>query len=122
MRAVIRSSSRRALAVRVPVSGPSSPVELARHRMATTISRSRSRAIGSGGRPLPLRFQKQFRFSEDARADYGRADPPSDIESPGLPRIAMMFDKDDGHSLEVLHVDAGHRPRYFIARWVPSLP
>ena len=64
---------------------------------------------GIGGWRLPLRFQKQFRLGEHARANYARAVPPSGIELPGLPRVATMLDEDGGHPLAVLHVDARHR-------------
>jgi len=46
---------------------------------------------GSGGRRLPLRFQKQFRLGQDALADHARAVPPSGIELSGLPRVAMVL-------------------------------
>jgi len=64
---------------------------------------------GTGGLPLPLRFQKQFRFGEDALANHARAVPPGGIKLPGLPRVAMMLDEDGGHPLAVLHADARHR-------------
>ena len=64
---------------------------------------------GTGGRRLPLRFQKQFRLGEHARANYARAVPPGGIELTGLPRVAMMLDEDGGHPLAVLHVDTRHR-------------
>jgi hypothetical protein len=63
---------------------------------------------GTGGRHLPLRFQKQFRLGEHARANYPRAVQPGGIQLPGLPRGAMMLDEGGGHPLAVLHVDARH--------------
>jgi hypothetical protein len=64
---------------------------------------------GTGARRLALRFQKQFRLGEHARANYPRAVPPDGIELPGLPRVATMLDEGGGHPLAVLHVDARHR-------------
>jgi len=63
----------------------------------------------TGGRRLPLRFQKQFRLGEHARANYARAVPPGGIELPGLPRVATMLDEGGGHPRAVLHLDARHR-------------
>jgi hypothetical protein len=57
---------------------------------------------------LTLRFQKQFRLSEDALADHARAVPPSRIELPGLPCVATVLDESGGHPLAVLHVDSRH--------------
>ena len=62
-----------------------------------------------GDRRLPLRFQKQFRLGEDALADHARAVPPSRIELPSLPCIAMVLDEGGGHPRAVLHVDPRHR-------------
>jgi hypothetical protein len=64
---------------------------------------------GTGCLRLALRFQKQFRLGEHARANDARAVPPGGIELPGLPRVAMMLDEGGGHPLAVLHVDARHR-------------
>jgi len=63
----------------------------------------------SGGRRLPLRFQKQFRLGEDALANHARAIPPGGIELPGLPCVATVLDESGGHPRAVLHVDSRHR-------------
>src|SRR6266852_5675935 len=62
-----------------------------------------------GGRRLPLRFQKQFRFGQKALADQARAVPPGSIELPRLPRVAMVLNECGGHPRAVLHVDSRHR-------------
>jgi hypothetical protein len=64
---------------------------------------------GTGGWRLALRFQKQFRLGEHARANYTRTVPPRSVELPGLPRVATMLDEGGGHPLAVLYVDARHR-------------
>jgi hypothetical protein len=63
----------------------------------------------SGGRRLPLRFQKQFRLGEDALANHARAVAPGGIELPGLPRVATALDESGGHPLAMLQVDSRHR-------------
>jgi hypothetical protein len=61
------------------------------------------------GRRLPLRFQKQFRFGQDAFADHARTFAPGGIELSGLPRVATVLDEHGGHPRAVLPVDARHR-------------
>jgi hypothetical protein len=63
----------------------------------------------SGGRRLPLRFQKQFRLGQDALADHARAVPPGGIELPGLPRVTTVLDQGGGHLRALLQADARHR-------------
>ena len=63
----------------------------------------------TGGRWLPLRFQKQFRLGEDALANHARSLPPGGIELPGLPCVPTALDKCRGHPLAVLEVEARHR-------------
>ncbi len=62
-----------------------------------------------GGRRLALRFQKQFRLSQNAFADHPRAVSPGGIELSGLPGVAMVLDESRGHALAVVHVDSRHR-------------
>jgi hypothetical protein len=62
-----------------------------------------------GRRWLPLRFQKQFRFGENALANRACAVPPGGIELAGLPRVATVLHESGGHPLAILHLDARHR-------------
>jgi hypothetical protein len=63
-------------------------------------------------RRLPLRFQKQFRFGEDALAHHARAFAPGGIELRSLPRIATVFHECSSHPLTVVRADS--RDRYQI--------
>ena len=58
---------------------------------------------------LPLRFEEQIRWIEDALADRDRAIAPGGIQLSGLPRFAVILCEDCGHPLAVLQVDAGRR-------------
>jgi hypothetical protein len=62
-----------------------------------------------GGRWRPLRFQKQFRFGENALAYQARAFAPGGVELPGLPRVATVLDESGGHPPAILHADPRHR-------------
>ena len=62
-----------------------------------------------GCRRLPLRFQKQFRFGENAFADRARAFAPSRVQLPCLPRIATMRHESGRHARAVVGVDSRHR-------------
>jgi hypothetical protein len=62
-----------------------------------------------GCRRLLLRFQKQFRFGENALADRARAFAPGRIQLPGLPRIATMRHESGRHARAVVGVDSRHR-------------
>ena len=62
-----------------------------------------------GCRWLPLRFQKQFRFGENALANHARAFAPGGIELPGLPRAEVMLGERRGHPLAIVQLDARHR-------------
>ena len=64
---------------------------------------------GTGGLRLALRFQKQFRLGEDARANHARAVPPGGIQLPGLPRIAAVRDEGCGHLPALLSIHTRHR-------------
>ena len=58
---------------------------------------------------LALRFQKQFRFAENALSNYPRAFPPGGVKLRGLPRIATVFHESRGHALTVFGTNASHR-------------
>jgi hypothetical protein len=58
---------------------------------------------------LPLRFQKQFRFGQNALANRACAFAPGRIDQPGLPRVATVLDEGSRHALAMLHIHAGHR-------------
>jgi hypothetical protein len=58
---------------------------------------------------LPLRFQKQFRFGENAFADCARALAPGRVELPGLPRVTAMRHESGRHAHAVLGADSRHR-------------
>jgi hypothetical protein len=62
---------------------------------------------------LALRFQKQFRFRENALANYPRAFAPDDVKLRRLPRIAAVLHEYVGHALTVFGADAGHRHQIF---------
>jgi len=62
-----------------------------------------------GCRWLPLRFQKQFRFGENALANRACALAPGGIELPGFTRIAVMLDEDRRHPLAIFQALARHR-------------
>jgi hypothetical protein len=69
--------------------------------------------FGRGGlfhlRLLPLRFQKQLRFGENALANHARALTPGSVKLCGLPRIATVLHECRGHALTVFRADARHR-------------
>jgi hypothetical protein len=58
---------------------------------------------------LPLGFQKQFRFGENAFANHARAFAPGCVKLRRLPRIAAVLHKRLGHTFAVFSTDAGHR-------------
>jgi len=58
---------------------------------------------------LPLRFQKQFRFRQNALANHARAFAPSLVKLRGLPRIAAVLHEGVRHALAVFGADARHR-------------
>ncbi len=64
---------------------------------------------GRGCGWLPLRFQKQFRFGQNALANRACGFAPGRIELPGLPRVATVLDECGGHALAMLRIHAGHR-------------
>lgn len=55
---------------------------------------------------LPLRFQKQFRFGENALANYARTFAPGGIKLRGLARVATVLHESGGHPLTVIRVDS----------------
>lgn len=57
-------------------------------------------------RRLPLRFQKQFWFSEDALANHARAFAPRGVKLRGLPGIATVLHECGGHPLTVVRADS----------------
>ena len=59
-------------------------------------------------RRLPLRFQKQFGFGENALANHARAFAPSGVKLRGLPRIAALLHPCGGHPLTVLRTNSRH--------------
>ena len=58
---------------------------------------------------LSLRFQKQFRFGENAFSNYARAFPPGGVKLGCLPRIAAVLHERLGHTFAVFGADARHR-------------
>jgi hypothetical protein len=60
-------------------------------------------------RRLALRFQKQFRFGENALAHHARALPPGGVKLRCLPRFAAVLHEYCGHALAVIRADARHR-------------
>jgi hypothetical protein len=60
-------------------------------------------------RRLTLRFQKQFRFGENALANHARAFAPGRVKLRSLPRIAAVLHKGGGHALTVVRADPRHR-------------
>jgi hypothetical protein len=58
------------------------------HHFQIALHSSRGR---SAGQHWPLRFQKQFRLSQDALADHARAFPPGRVELSRFPRVAMLL-------------------------------
>jgi hypothetical protein len=68
--------------------------------------------LGRGGLRrlrLPLRFQKQFRFGENALANHARAFAPGRVKLCRLPRIAAVLHEGGGHALTVVRADPRHR-------------
>ena len=64
---------------------------------------------GLGCLRLALRFQKQFRFGENALANQARAFAPGGVKLRGLPRIAAVLHEYVCHALTVFGADARHR-------------
>jgi hypothetical protein len=62
-----------------------------------------------GERRLPLRFQKQFRFGENALAHHARCFPPGVVKLRGLPRIAAVLHECVRHAPAVFGTDARYR-------------
>jgi len=60
-------------------------------------------------RRLALRFQKQFRFGENALAHHARAFPRGGVKLRGLSRIAAVLHEYRGHVLAVFGTDSRHR-------------
>jgi len=58
---------------------------------------------------LPLGFQKQFRFGENALSNHTRAFAPGCVKLRRLPGIAAVLHERLGHSLAVFGTDARHR-------------
>ncbi len=58
---------------------------------------------------LALRFQKQFRFAENALADYPRTFAPGGVKLRRLPGIAAVLHECRSHALTVFGADARHR-------------
>ena len=58
---------------------------------------------------LPLRFQKQFRFGENALSNHARAFAPGGVKLRRLPRIAAVLHERRGHAFAVFGADARHR-------------
>jgi len=56
-----------------------------------------------------LRFQKQFRFRENALANYPRAFAPRGIKLRRLPGIAAVLHESRGHALTVVRAAPRHR-------------
>ena len=56
-----------------------------------------------------LRFQKQFRFGENALTNHARAFPPGGVKLRCLPRIAAVLHEYRGHALAVFGTDSRHR-------------
>ncbi len=79
--------------------------------MASAISRSRSTCSTPRALPLwlPLRFQKQFRFSENALANHARAFAPRGIKLRCLPCIATVLHEYGGHAFTVVRADPRDR-------------
>jgi len=57
---------------------------------------------------LPLRFQKQFRFVENALSNHARALAPGCVKLRRLPRIAAVLHKGGAHALAVFRTDSRH--------------
>jgi hypothetical protein len=58
---------------------------------------------------LPLRFQKQLRFAENALANYPRALAPGGVKLRRLPGIAAVLHQYVCHALTVFGADASYR-------------
>jgi hypothetical protein len=58
---------------------------------------------------LPLRFQKQFRFGENALSNHARTFAPGGVKLRRLPRIAAVLHERRGHTFAVFGTDARHR-------------
>jgi hypothetical protein len=62
-----------------------------------------------GGRGLPLGFEKQFRFGEDALAGGARPFAPGGVQLPGLARAATVGDESGRHALAMFRIHPRHR-------------
>ena len=62
---------------------------------------------------LPLRFQKQCRFSENALANHARTFAPRGIKLRGLPCIATVLHEYGGHALTAVRADPRDRHQIF---------
>jgi hypothetical protein len=58
---------------------------------------------------LPLRFQKQFRFGENALANHARAFAPCVVKLRSLPGIATVLHEGVRHAPTIFGADARHR-------------
>jgi hypothetical protein len=58
---------------------------------------------------LALRFQKQFRFGENALTNYPRAFAPGGVKLRRLPGIAALLHECRSHALAVFGANASHR-------------
>jgi hypothetical protein len=57
---------------------------------------------------LPLRFQKQFRFGENALTNHARAFAPGGVKLRRLPAIAAVLRECGGHALTIVRADPRH--------------
>ena len=89
---------------RVPGAGPEGTPSI--RPCACSCCRPSISGRASASRRLALRFQKQFRFGQDALANHARAVPPSGIELPGLPCVRTVLDESGDHPLAILYADA----------------
>jgi len=60
-------------------------------------------------RGLPLGFEKQFRFGENALAGGARPFAPGGVQLPGLARVATVGDESRCHALAMLRIHTRHR-------------
>jgi hypothetical protein len=60
-------------------------------------------------RQLPLCFQKQFRFGENALANHARAFAPGCVKRSRLSCIAAVLHEYSGHAFTVVRADPRHR-------------
>jgi hypothetical protein len=58
---------------------------------------------------LPLRFQQQFRFGENALANHAGAFAPGGVKLRRLPAIAAVLHECVRHPLAIVRADARHR-------------